>query len=343
MKHRGKSLVPLLAGILIGCALSGPAVHAAAEAISACRSSHAVCVDGNEIELEAYVIEGNNYVKLRDVGEAVGFNVWWDGENHTVQIESDRPYTGIPPTEESIADIDDDTPADAAETGTAEVNPAVLTGAYTPEFYAALRSAILSGSSEAPIRLKEEAYSAMLEAAAAIGCWPVYDLKSDVEGMCRIAARYPEPYAEAAAYCQPFIDSLAGQSDRERVRQLAFFVCDRIEYDGSAYCSPRTALVSDEVQKGACMSYAQCFKFLCDLAGIPCILTHSEDHQWNLVYAEETWWHVDVSNVDVRDPDRRASLTVLHEGGEMQGSSYRQSQPLLTELAKELMIPGSTK
>ncbi len=338
MKHRGKSLVPVLVGILIGCVLSGPAAHAAAEAVSACRSSHAVCVDGNGIKLEAYVIEGSNYVKLRDVGEAVGFNVWWDERNRVVQIESDRPYTGIPPTEESVADMDEN-----ALTDTDEVNPAVFTGAYTPELYAALRSALLTGSSTSPVRLTEETYSAMLEAAAAVGCWPVYDLKAGTDGMYRITARYPEPYKEAADYCQPFIDSLAGQSDREKVRQLAFFVCDRIEYDGSAYCSPRTALVSDAVQRGACMSYAQCFKFLCDLAGVPCILTHSEDHQWNLVYVEEAWWHVDVSNVDVRASDRRDSLTVLHEGGEMQGSSYRQSQPQLTELAKELMIPGSTK
>ena len=56
MKHRGKSLAPVLVGILIGCTLSGPAVHAAAEAISACRSSHAVCVDGNGVEMEAYVL-----------------------------------------------------------------------------------------------------------------------------------------------------------------------------------------------------------------------------------------------------------------------------------------------
>ena len=59
-------------------------------------------------------------------------------------------------------------------------------------------------------------------------------------------------------------------------------------------------------------------------------------------HVEKAWWHVDVSNVDVRSPDRRDSLTVLHEGSEMQGSSYRQSQPQLTELAKELMVPGST-
>ncbi len=45
----------------------------------------------------------------------------------------------------------------------------------------------------------------------------------------------------------------------------------------------------------------------------------------------------------VRAPDHRDSLTVLHEGSEMQGSAYRQSQPQLMELAKELMIPGSTK
>lgn len=338
MKHRGKSLALMLAGILIGCILSGPVVHAAAEAVSACRSSHKVCIDGKPVTLEAYVIEGNNYVKLRDVGEAVGFNVWWDEASRTVMIVGDRPYTGIPPTEESLAGIDDDIPADAAE-----VNPAVFTGAYSPELYAALRTAILTGTSAEPVRLTAETYNAMLEAAAAIGCWPVYDLKSDAEGLYRFTARQPEPYAEAAAYCRPFVESLAGKTDREKVRQLAFFVCDRIEYDSSAYCSPRTALVSDGVQAGACMSYAQCFKFVCDLAGIPCILTHSKDHQWNLVYAEGRWWHVDVSNVDVRDPDRRASLTVLQEGGELQGSSYRQSQPQLTELAKELMVPGSTK
>ena len=325
MKNKGSFIAGMICGALL---FGGSAAYAAG--MIAEPSTHQVSVDGKNVELEAYVIDGNNYVRLRDVGEVVGFNVWWDEESRTVQIESDRPYTGIPPAEDTVTDA-------------AGINPAVLTEPYTPELCAALRSAMLTGESAASVRLMEETYSAMLELEAAVGCWPVYDLKFDDEGLCRITARYPEPYKEAADYCQPFIDSLAGQADRERVRQLAFFVCDRIEYDGSTYCSPRTALISDEVQKGACMSYAQCFKFLCDLAGIPCILTHSEDHQWNLVYVEGAWWHVDVSNVDVRTPDRRDSLTVLQEGGEMQGSSYRQSQPQLTELAKELMVPGSTK
>ncbi len=49
------------------------------------------------------------------------------------------------------------------------------------------------------------------------------------------------------------------------------------------------------------MSYAHNFKFLCDLAGIPCILVHSDVHQWNRVYISGAWWNVDVSALDVGD------------------------------------------
>ena len=47
--------------------------------------------------MEAYRINGNNYVKLRDIGKAVGFNVYWDSENGCVQVESGKPYTGVAP------------------------------------------------------------------------------------------------------------------------------------------------------------------------------------------------------------------------------------------------------
>ena len=83
-------------GILAGISLSGPAAQAATEVITATLSSQPIYVDGQQVELEAYLIHGNNYVKLRDIGEAVGFNVYWDGS--AVQIESGRPYTGEAPT-----------------------------------------------------------------------------------------------------------------------------------------------------------------------------------------------------------------------------------------------------
>ena len=101
MKNRGRNAALLLAGIVIGGVMAGPAANAAAEYVQAIRSDHTVCVNGEQVELEAYNIDGSNYVRLRDIGEAVGFNVYWDG---TVQIEPDNPYTGeAPVTQEPSA------------------------------------------------------------------------------------------------------------------------------------------------------------------------------------------------------------------------------------------------
>ena len=86
-------------GILAGITLCGPAAQAATEALTATRGSQNIYVDGVRVEMEAYAIHENNFVKLRDLGEAVGFNVYWaDG---AVQIESDKPYTGEPPASQA--------------------------------------------------------------------------------------------------------------------------------------------------------------------------------------------------------------------------------------------------
>ena len=81
-------------GILAGIALSGPAAQAAAN-LTATPSSQPICVDGAQVSMTAYSIGGSNYVMLRDIGEAIGFNVYWDG--NAVQLESDKPYTGEAP------------------------------------------------------------------------------------------------------------------------------------------------------------------------------------------------------------------------------------------------------
>ena len=86
-----------LMGFLCGALLIGgfTSVASAASGIMATLSSHTVYVDGQQVSMTAYALGGNNYVKLRDVGEAVNFNVYWDGK--AVQIESDKPYTGEAP------------------------------------------------------------------------------------------------------------------------------------------------------------------------------------------------------------------------------------------------------
>ena len=77
--------------------LAGVTTTAYAAGIVAERSTHRVVVDGKEAQMEAYVINGSNYVRLRDIGKAVGFEVYWDSENGCVQVESGKPYTGEAP------------------------------------------------------------------------------------------------------------------------------------------------------------------------------------------------------------------------------------------------------
>ena len=91
-----KKSLYLIAGILIGITLFGGSSVLAA-GITAERSTNRVYVDGQEVRLTAYNINGNNYVMLRDIGRAVGFNIYWDSDSKCVQVESDKPYTGEAP------------------------------------------------------------------------------------------------------------------------------------------------------------------------------------------------------------------------------------------------------
>ncbi len=91
-----KTIALVVAGVLVGIVVGKPNVSAV---LAVTPSTCSFYVDGHKIELPAYAINGNNYVKLRDVGEVVGFNVYWDG---TVQIESDKPYTGVAPAKASF-------------------------------------------------------------------------------------------------------------------------------------------------------------------------------------------------------------------------------------------------
>ena len=85
------------AGFLTGLLVVGVTTTAYAAGIMAERSTHRIYVNGREVQMKAYVINGNNYVKLRDIGEQVGFNVYWDSDNGCVQVESGKPYTGTAP------------------------------------------------------------------------------------------------------------------------------------------------------------------------------------------------------------------------------------------------------
>lgn len=94
-----------LTGFLCGALLFAgfTSVASAASGIMAAISNQPVYVDGQRVYMTAYQIGGNNYVKLRDIGEAVGFNVYWDGAS--VQVESDKPYTGVAPADQTAQQV----------------------------------------------------------------------------------------------------------------------------------------------------------------------------------------------------------------------------------------------
>lgn len=109
------------AGFLTCLLVVGVTTTAYAAGIMAERSHHRVVVDGKEVQMEAYRIKGNNYVKLRDMGEAVGFEVYWDSVNGYVQVESGKPYTGKAPAK-AEPDKPESHPESTAPTNDADVD-----------------------------------------------------------------------------------------------------------------------------------------------------------------------------------------------------------------------------
>lgn len=108
----------VLCGLVLGLSLSAPAAKAV-ESLKATLSTNRILVDGQETHMTAYTINGNNYVKLRDMGKAVGFEVYWDSVNGCVQVESGKPYTGEAPAkaepDKSVTQPEPTAPANDAD------------------------------------------------------------------------------------------------------------------------------------------------------------------------------------------------------------------------------------
>ena len=94
MKHDKKNITAMVTGMVIGAAL----VSEAAAGIVAEPTWQKIYVDGQQVSMTAYNIAGNNFVRLRNIGQQVGFNVYWE---NGVQIDTGAPYTGVAPVREA--------------------------------------------------------------------------------------------------------------------------------------------------------------------------------------------------------------------------------------------------
>lgn len=85
-----------ISGVVVGAVLCAcfTATAWAGSGVRAEPVTQTVYLDGHEVEMSGYLIADNNYVKLRDVGELLDFNVYWEDG---VFLDTTSSYTGQPP------------------------------------------------------------------------------------------------------------------------------------------------------------------------------------------------------------------------------------------------------
>ena len=354
-------------GFLLGAVLFGGTTTFAAGVIATPFSelNQRITLNGEEITLTGYNINGNNYFKLRDIGEAVGFGVTWEGDTRTVAIDTEAPYepeqTAFAPITEKVLTGDDRARMDFSQQANAEAFNEV----YTRAAYNAIRQSItdrdtiLAGNNEtgfcesyayAHTTAGEETNRAMTMVLSHIGVY--YRYQKGVEPYATGQYQYPDYFIckveTPAAYAQA-ADSITSElaainalaTDAEKVSAINGLVCDRLTYAAGKSAMPNKVFSSSAVTESTCSGYARCVQFLCDLAGIPCVQISSQNHGWNMVYVNGEWLHIDCVANDVGDAlsARNAVLMVRERTNRQMADAY----PACTAFAMELLAPGSTK
>ena len=89
MKRHG--FLYLVTGIVLGGFLFN-AVPGFAAGVTAAISNQPVTLNGKPVQITAYLIEGSNYFKLRDIAAVLDIGVWYDAAAETVRIEPGKKY-----------------------------------------------------------------------------------------------------------------------------------------------------------------------------------------------------------------------------------------------------------
>ena len=356
-----KRALYFVSGLLIGTALFGGGTAFAASYLTAEPSTQTFYVDGQQVYLQAYAIGGNNYVKLRDVGQAVNFNVTYDGATNSVQIATNEPYSEDTPAPTVTAPTAS-APAPSAytistgywsrEDFSQQANPAVFTSVYDRALYNAIRQTLVDMGTEnsagdrcAYTMVSKDNYSAvkrMLGRMDGLFRYEHYvpqNLANYYEYLdyFAVSAAMPDDYQSAYDFIQPAIAAVGRLgTDREKVKYLNDYLCGLLTYDRKGIAGiVRTFSQHSAELEAACGDYAHNFKFLCAAANIPCFTISTANHSWNMVYADGQWLHVDVAANDLYRQDYILLARTV--------SDRTDQAPEATAFLKELLVPGSTK
>ena len=339
MKNRIKDIALVVVGMFLGATLFGGVAYAAT-GVMAERSSNRVFVDGREVELESYLIDGSNYVKLRDVAQAVNFNVFWDG---AVQIDSAAPYTGDAPIPAAISEPEVVFPPSAGNRDfSADANPNAFSGVYTREAYNAA-FAVLEG-----LRCGDESVTAPLHIATQEDRWKLENMLGKLSNgytlslrgitgqeMYEIYVVKPDRELTRQHTAELIAEVTTLPTERDKVIRLNEYLCDRIIYDPKQSQGVNDVTSSEQPVYGNCITFARAMNDLCARSGIRCMRVSGEHHTWNLIYCDGAWGYFDGSYND---------QTPNHMGILFSDTPTKQIEdPAGVRFLQELLAPGSTK
>ncbi len=353
-----KKTLTFVAGVLCGAVLFGGGAALASSGVLATLTRQVFYYNGDRISLEAYSIDGYNYIKLRDAAELFGVPIEYDEATDSVYL-GEKPVQTVP-TAPKIADGNAYARADFST----EANLAVFNEVYTREAYNAIRQSIVDRDvivagndangynaaygyahfvdSTMTFGSTGRTYQAMNSVLGAMNGYYFYLLGS--EPGLKDYYKYPgyavcKPtvhgyFAEANRATDGFIAGLSGLSDKEKVKRICEYISDRIDYDYDPSGGINEMFTSAVPIKGNCGTYSSAFVYLGQRAGLNCLWEKDDDHGWNEVYVDGEWRTVDVGYYD----------TALTEAAVFPASiPHTDADPQKTNFVKELLVPGSTK
>ena len=337
-------------GLLCGSLLfSGVTVFANAE-IVAKLTSQIFFWNNSQVELEAYNINGANYIKLRDAAKLFGVKVEYYEDTNTVYLGEQRKES----TPKTIIDGN----AYAKENYSEKANSDIFNEIYTRDAYNAIRQSIVD-IAEITENTDENGYnvdyeyahfvdetSKTIEAMKSVTAtmFGYYNFSFGYEPTIKNLYEYPgyrickvqihKHFEPANNATDNFIAEIKNLTDTEKAKRIADYICDRVVYKDENVAGINSVFTETPPVNGLCGTYANAFVYLCQRADIPCIIVKDYVHAWNEVYIDGKWYIADISYYDVS----RNEAILLQK-------TYVRADinPKKTNFAKELLVPGSTK
>ena len=353
-------------GLLCGAVFFGGTAVMANSGVLAQITSQIFFLNGEQTELFAYNIDGNNYIKLRDAAALFGTGIEYVEETNSVHMEF--------PKKEEIKEIPEETPvvtpdlfidgtSYSKEDFSANANQSIFSDVYTREAFNAMRQtiadtkAIVVGAdkdgynpaysyahyvdSEFTFTTPGKTDNAMKSVTSVISGYYTYSFGSEptaknlyeYPGYRILKVQVNPAFEKANAATDGFINRLSELSDREKIKQIAVYITNRIVYKDENVAGINDIFTSAIPVNGICGTYANAFVYLCQRADIPCVMVKDSTHAWNEVYVNGMWQTSDISYYDVSKTDE--ALFPAH---------YPRTDIAKerTEFAKELLVPGST-